>query len=308
MADSHTVVMQRTAWTAARMLLALLVGLLAVLVWAYWSTLVLLHRDWGNDDNYSVGQLVPFAVLYLLWHDRERLGQCRIKACWWGVGVILVAQAARLFGLIQLFESAERYAFVLSIVGVVLLVAGWEVFWKSKWILLFLFLMLPLPGRIHNLISSPLQSNATNGAVFSLELLGVVVSNDGNVIVLNDTKELAVAEACSGLRMLTAFVIVAATLAYVVNRPQWQKVVLVASSIPIAIMCNVARLVATAFLFLMANNDELAERFFHDFAGLTMMPIAVAILMCELWVMARLVIQDEPQSEYPGTSARTEQT
>ena len=64
---------------------------------------------------------------------------------------------------------------------------------------------------------------------------------------------MAVAEACSGLRMLTAFIIVAAFMAYMVKRPRWQKVFLLPSSIPVAVMCNILRLCATAVLFLVAD-------------------------------------------------------
>lgn len=267
--------------------------LLGALVWSYWATILGLMVDWESDQNYSVGQLVPFAALYLLWHDRSRLAQCRVSTCWWGVAVILTAQAARFFGLIRLYESAERYSLVLTVAGVVLLVAGWQVFRQSKWILLFLFLMVPLPGRVHTMISSPMQELATTGAVFSLELFGTVVTREGNVMLLNDTVPVAVVEQCSGLRMLTAFVVVGSVLAYVIQRPRWQKVVLIIGTVPVAILCNLVRLYVTARLFLAVGN-EAAERFFHDFAGLTMMPMAVGLLVGALWVMSRLVVPDEP--------------
>lgn len=283
----------RTAARPARISWGLLAALLIAVLWTFWSTIEGLRKDWLIDDNYSVGQIVPFAALYLLWTERQSLGRLRVRTCYWGVGVILAAQAARFFGLIAMFESAERYALVLTIAGIVLLVAGRRVFWEVKWILLFLFLMIPLPGRVHNLISGPLQTQATNGAVFALELLGTTISQDGNVIVLNDNTPIAVAEACSGLRMLTAFVVVSATLAYVVRRPPWQKVVLVLSSVPIAIFCNLIRLVTTAMLFLVASG-ELAVRFFHDFAGFFMMPMAVMVLVGEMWVMSQLVVEDGP--------------
>lgn len=267
-------------------------ALLAVLLWSYWPVVLPLYKDWRGDSNYSVCQLVPLAALYLLWHDRAALSKCRVKPSWWGVGLILLAQAGRLFGLLYLYESAERYALVLTIAGVVLLVAGRQVFWRMRWILLFLTLMVPLPGRIHNAVAGPLQSCSTTGTVFLLELFGVGVARDGNVMVLNDSAHVAVAEACSGLRMLTAFIVVSAVLAYIVNRPRWQKWVLLASSIPVAIVCNVMRLVVTAVLYLVASSS-VAELFFHDFAGVSMMPLAIVILLGELWLMARLVV-DEP--------------
>ena len=267
----------------------------AALLWSFWPTLYHLFLDWQRDDNYSVGELVPFAALYLVWLQRRSLSECRLAPCWWGIGLILLGQAGRAFGLLYLYESAERYAFVLTVAGIVLLVAGREVFRRIQWILLFLFLMVPLPGKIHNMISGPLQTWATTGAVFFLELFGVTVTREGNVMVLNHSVEVAVAEQCSGLRMLTAFVVLATTLAFVVNRPLWQRLALLISSVPIAITCNLVRLVTTAALFA-AVSSEAAERFFHDFAGWTMMPLAIFFLMFELWVMNKLVIDDPPET------------
>lgn len=272
-------------------------GLLAVLLWSYWPVALSLYKDWQSDQNYSAGQLVPLAALYLLWQERRALALCRVAPSWWGAALVLFAQVVRLLGLLYLFESAERYALVMTVAGLVLLVAGRPVFWRLRWILLFLALMVPLPGRIHNLISGPLQTCATLGTVFVLELFGVTVGREGNVIVLNDVQEIAVAEACSGLRMLTAFIVVACVFAYIVNRPRWQKVVLVVSSVPIAVFGNLARLVLTAVLYLVASS-ALAESFFHDFAGIVlMMPLAVLLLLGELWLMTRLVV---PDPDRPG--------
>ncbi len=272
-------------------------GLLTTFVWSYWSTLVELINEWSHNQDYSVGGLVPIVAVYLAWSRRKDLRDLKLQPCWWGVLVILLGQAARLFGLLFVYESAERYSMVITAVGAILLVAGWPVFVELKWLWPFLLLMVPLPGRVHNLISGPLQRMATVGAVFSLELFGVMVAREGNVIILNETERLAVAEACSGLRMLTAFVIVAGTLAFVVNRPRWQKLALVASSVPIAILCNLLRIVATALLCVYASS-ELAERFFHDFAGITMMPLAILMLAGELALFNLLVVPDEP-SEPP---------
>ncbi len=266
----------------------------AAMVWSYWPTMYNLFLDWQRDDNYSVGQLVPLAALYLVWQERHGLSRCRVTPCWWGLVLVLLGEAGRAFGLLWLYESAERYALVLTIIGTVLLAAGRDVFRHVRWILLFLFLMVPLPGRIHNLISGPLQTWATTGAVFCLELFGMTITREGNVMVLNHTVEVAVAEQCSGLRMLTAFIVLAATLAFVVKRARWQKIVLLVSSIPVAIACNIVRLVATAALFATVSSDA-AEKFFHDFAGWTMMPMAIFVLMFELWIMAKLVVDESAE-------------
>jgi exosortase len=271
--------------------------LLAAAAWSYWPTMRDLFREWQNNDDYSAGQLVPVVAAFLVWRERKTLSRCRLKPCWWGgVTLLVLAGCARAYGLLFLFESAERYSLVLTIAGLVLMVAGWQVFSRASWILLFLFLMVPLPGRIHNMIGGPLQRMATTGSVFLLEVFGARVSQQGNVIMLNRSVPLAVAEACSGLRMLMAFVIVAAFLAYMVKRPRYQKTVVLLSSTAVGVICNIMRISATAMLTLLVG-VEPAEKFFHDFAGLVMMPIAVLLMFGELWLMNKLIVPEPGPSQ-----------
>jgi len=265
----------------------------AALVWAYWPVLTVLMTDWRQDPNYSAGQLVPLVAGYLVWRHRGELRATRLTPSAWGVVAVALAQAVRLSGLLLLYESIERYSMVLTAAACVLLVAGRRWLWQLRWILLFSLLMIPLPGRIHNRISGPLQTQATAGAAFMLEVAGVPVIREGNTLLIGDSIPLAVAEACSGLRLLTAFIMVAAALAFVVDRPRWQKAAIVVSSVPVAIACNLLRLFVTAQLYMHVDS-ETAERFFHDFAGITMMPVAIAMLGAELWLLSRLTVSDAP--------------
>jgi exosortase len=261
------------------------------LFWTYAHTIGDLIKEWEGNPNYSVGMIVPFAAVYLLWADRDRLRRVSIRPAWGGLVILLVAQLVRLAGLAALYESAERYSILLTIFGLVVLVGGWDLFYQVKWILMLLILMIPFPGSIHNLISSPLQDLSTNGAVATLELMGISVEQEGHQMVLNGRVSLGVAEACSGLRMLTAFIFVSSMLAYVIRRPMWQKIMIVLSAVPIAILANLIRLVATALLYAWVS-DEMGKRFFHDFAGWTMMPLAIALLALELWVLSLLEVKE----------------
>ncbi len=291
-ADSQT-------WSFRPALVSTILALLTITAWSYWPTMADLFKEWQRNEDYSAGQLVPLVAIFFVWVRRKQLKECVLAPCWWsGIVLLVLACAAGLYGLLFMFESAERYSLVFTAAGLVLLVAGWQVFRKVLWILLFLFLMVPLPNRIHNLISGPLQRLATAGSVFILEVFLPHVSHQGNVVMLNENTPMAVAEACSGLRMLTAFIIVAGFVAYMVKRPRWQKTVLLVSSIPVAVICNIIRISTTALLMLLVNT-ELAEKFFHDFAGYVMMPMAVLLLFGELWLMNKLVAP-ESDSQHPN--------
>ncbi len=287
-------------------LLSLVLVLAIITAWSYWPVAAGLFSLWQKSDDYSAGQLVPLVAVFLMWREWKGLRQCSLMPCWWGGTILVVlAQLVRTYGFLFMRSAAERYSLVLTAAGLVLLVAGRQVFRRVLWILLFLFLMLPLPGVAHRLIAGPLQRMATTGSVVLLEAVGIEVGQQGNVVMLGESTPMAVAEACSGLRMLMAFIIVAAFIAYMVKRPRWQKAVLLASSIPVAVVCNIVRIFVTAVLMLHVSS-EVGEKFFHDFAGYVMMPIAVMLLFGELSLMDRIFMPDSKSCKgQPGAQAES---
>ncbi len=274
--------------------------LLGAITWSYWPALTYLWDTWQASEDYSAGQLVPLVAVFFVWRERKTLAKLPLAPRWFpGIALVLLAETAGIYlFLAGAHPSVERYLILLMIAGLVLLIAGRQVFRRVLWILLFLFLMFPLPGQVHNLIAGPLQQMATTGSVVLLEAMGTPVSQQGNVIVLGDNMPIAVAEACSGLRMLTAFIIVAAFIAYMVRRPRWQKSVLLVSSIPVAVVSNIVRIFATAVLMLYVSR-EVGSKFFHDFAGLVMMPVAVLLLFGELWLMNKLIVPESAAGPRP---------
>jgi len=204
----------------------------------------------------------------------------------WGVFAFLAAQAVRLFGLFFMYSSAERLSIVLSIAALVLILFGWQLFKRVSPILLFLCLMLPWPNRVQAAVALPLQRWATSSAVFCLETVGCEVIQEGNIIHIGQAS-VAVAEACNGLRMVMAFFVISGLVVLLAKRAWWEKLIIIASSLPIALLCNTVRLAITALAFTVLGG-EYWEKVFHDFGGYAMMPLALAAVVAELWLLARL--------------------
>ena len=260
---------------------------LIAFLWCYWSGIADLWKIWQRSDEYSSGLLVPFLAVYVLWSRRYDLAQCTIKPCiLWGLLVFLTAQAGRLFGLFFLYSSAENLSLVLCVASLVLLLCGRQLFRKVFTVLVFLGLMLPWPTRIQAAIALPLQRWATSSSVFCLETIGYNVRQEGNLIDIGGAT-VAVAEACNGLRMITAFFVISGLVVLLVKRAWWKKLVILASSLPIALLCNTVRLTLTAMAFTVLQG-KYWEKVFHDFGGYAMMPLALAIVVVELWLLAKL--------------------
>ncbi len=255
-------------------------------LWSYWPGIVDIWNIWQRSDEYSSGILVPFLAVYILWSRRRDITQCRIKPCLWGLFAFVAAQVIRLFGLFFMYGSAERLSIALSIAALVLLIFGWQLFRKVSTVLLFLCLMLPWPNRVQAAVALPLQRWATSSAVFCLEMVGYEVIQEGNVIHIGQAT-VAVAEACNGLRMVTAFFVISGLVVLLVKRAWWEKLIILASSLPIALFCNTVRLTITAIAFTILTGEQW-EKIFHDFGGYAMMPLALAAVVAELWLLAKL--------------------
>jgi exosortase len=175
--------------------------------------------------------------------------------------------------------------------GVAMLVGGWPVLRQAGLAIGFLAFMIPLPFRVETALSQPLQRIATATSTYVLQTIGLPAISEGNVIIINEAR-IGVVEACNGLGMLLLFVALSAAVAIVVQRSFWQKAIIVASSIPIAIASNVLRISVTGILAETVG-AEWAERVFHDLAGWLMMPAALGMLCIELWILSKLFVDVE---------------
>jgi exosortase len=273
----------------------------AAFTWSYWPQITDLWKIWQRSDEYSSGLLVPFVAVYILWSKRRDIAQCRLKPSIWGLFAFVAAQAFRLFGLFFMYASAERISIVLSLAGMVLFLFGWQLFRKVFTTLVFLGLMLPLPRSIHGAVMLPLQSWATSSAVFFLEIMGYAAIREGNIIHLNGAA-VAVAEACNGLRMIMAFFVISSLVVLLVRRAWWEKLIVLASSVPIGLLCNSIRLTLTAIAFTILKGEHW-EKIFHDFGGYAMMPLALGMVVLELWLLTKITtVPAEKQTVYTNKS------
>jgi len=265
--------------------------LAGVFLWSYWPGLVDLWGIWQRSDEYSSGMLVPFLALYVLWGRRHKITAIPLRPSIWGIALFAAAQMMRYFGLFFMYSSAERLSLVVSIASLTLLLFGWQLFHKVLPIFFFLCLMLPLPRSVHAAIMLPLQNLATALAVFLLEMMGYAVMQQGNLIHLNGTT-IAVAETCNGLRMVTSFFVIIGLVVLLVQRKWWEKLIILFSGLPIALLCNAIRLAITTIVFTKLSGAKL-ETIFHDFGGYAMMPLALLIVIFEFWFLAKLTMIPE---------------
>ena len=275
----------------------------ACLVWAFLPTLGDLVQTWNSDPQYSHGFLAPVFAALLLWLRRAKLDRAALRPSWWGLAPLAAGLALRLAGAFFYFTWLEQIALLPCAAGLCLL-AGGRAAWRWAWpSVLFLAFMVPLPFTVATLLARPLQSLATVCSAFVMQVIGLPALADGNTILLDD-QHIDIVEACSGLRMLMVFFALAAAFVLVVRRPWPDKLALLASAVPIALVSNIARIVLTGVLFETGVNSAAVHAFFHDAAGWLMMPFALLLFWLELKVLSRLLIDPPVRVPRPAAARR----
>lgn len=265
--------------------------ILAASIWAYWPTWVLLVSAWNREPDYSHGYFVIPLALYFLWARRHMLPGWRPQFGWPGLVLIIASIALRYAGARYYVDAIDAWSLVLWTAGVVWLIGGWRIVRWSWPSIVFLLFMIPLPWRAERLVSHPLQRVATKLSTWMLQCCGQSAIAEGNTIWLSNTR-LEVEQACSGLRIFVAIVALAFVYLVLVRRSWWQRLLLVAGILPIALVANATRIVATGLLGQYVS-DEAAHKFTHDLSGWIMIPYAAALFALLLSYMGRLVREVE---------------
>jgi exosortase len=257
------------------------------LAWAYASSFATLVDRWSRDDNYSHGFFVLPIVAVILWQRRGRLDGLALTPSWWGVACLVALLAARAWLFERNDQWLESATIPLAAVSVALALGGRGLLGWAWPAVAFSCLMLPLPLRLNTAMAGPLQSLATLGSVTLLEATGLPVISEGNVIIVGGER-LEVARACNGLSMLLSFATLVTAMVVLVARPLRQQVALLLSIVPVALLCNVLRIAATAWATHLAGHAVEAA---HDWAGLAMMPMALALMWLELRILSWVFVE-----------------
>ena len=259
----------------------------AAVLFGFSDGLAELVRVWATRADYSHGFLVvPFAG-YLLWTRRARFPAVRKYPDPLGLLFLLPAVALYLAaGVTNMAkEGAQGLAAIVALAGVVVMFCGrWQGLGWAWPGLGFLLFTLPPPNFVENTVSLKLRDFATAAGTFSFQTLGLPAYSEGNRILIGDTV-LEVARACGGLSMLLTFVALAAGLALLMTTRHWvDRVLVFAAAAPIALACNVVRIVVTGLVY-HAGWTRLGDLVIHDLAGWLMMPLALGML----WAVVKLI-------------------
>jgi exosortase len=283
-------------------------------------------RLWTIDPNWSHGFLIPLFSLYFInQRRREILGLEYVRD---PLGEMLAGRhPARLevgqtrpnyLGLVLLLGILVFYVFnvvspagyaylrplsmIAALAAVVLFLGGWRLIARTWLPIAFLIFAVPLPRRYYVELTIPLRKIAAAVATVLLNLINGIDARASGVVIDIVYKgrhlepALDVEEACSGMRLLMAFLALGVAMAYLHYRPLWQRIVLLASTVPIAILCNIIRVTVTGFIYVLVD-PKYTQGIYHDALGLAMLPLAFGLYGFLAWFMSSLFVEEQQDSD-----------
>ncbi len=261
----------------------------------------IVHR-WVTDSSWSHGFLIPLFSLYFLnQHKKQILNPApseRVGPNYLGLFFLICGIVFYPLNIVHFrYAYLQPIGMIATIGAVVLFLGGWRLV-KYTWLpVAFLVFAVPLPQRYYFKLTYPMREWAAWVAAALLNLVSRMEATATGVVIEVIYKgqrlepALNVAEACSGMRLLMAFLALGVAMAYLHYRPIWQRIVLLASIMPIAILCNIVRVTVTGFIYVLIH-PTYTQGVYHDALGMAMLPLAFGLYGVLAWFMSNLFIEE----------------
>ena len=272
-------------------------------VYLFYNEISVIVNKWMTDSSWSHGFLIPgFSLYFINQHKKEILNLYSsglTRPNYLGLALLILAILFYLFNKVSPSGYAyfQRISVIMALGAVVLFLGGWPLTRYMWFPVAFLIFAVSLPQRYYVSLTMPMRHLAAYVASTLLNLVDSIETTVSGVVIEVFYKgqpvepPLNVAEACSGMRLLMAFLALGVAMAYLHYRPIWQRLVLLASTIPIAIACNIVRVTVTGFIYVLIH-PKYTQGVYHDALGLSMLPLAFALYGFLAWFMSSLFIDE----------------
>ena len=249
---------------------------LTLFIVAYFPAFQILAKKWVRLDEYTHAFFTVPIIIYMFWNKREFLTENIGRHSYLSVLLVVFSIIIYLISLQLQIPTITSLATVMTILSILVYLSGVKSLKKLITPIILLVIIIPIPNQIYSMLTLPLQLKASQASELIIRLLNVPVLREGNVIDIPG-KSFQVVEACSGMRSIITLVTLSLIIAYFTLTKNISKLLLLASSIPVAFLVNIIRVVVMVLAFHFFKMD-LTSGTVHSIMGIVIFGIALLIL------------------------------
>ena len=259
-----------------------LIGGLTLLI--YVPTFLWMWDRWfARDSYYSHGILIPFVTVFLIWQKKDILKKIKPESSPWGLRLFFIGIAIHLLSALFRVYFISGFSLLIVFFGLTLHFYGIKVFRQVFFPISFLFFMIPLPLVVITNLSFRLKIFAAQIAVKELNSMHLYCIQQGSTIMMQHAY-VVVDDVCSGLRSLITLVALGSLFAYWMKASFLKKSLLFLSTIPIAVITNVIRIIFLASVSEIWGT-KIASGAIHETSGF----IVFFGAFCLLYVVQKII-------------------
>jgi exosortase len=246
-----------------------------------------------RDDRYVTVIAAPAIFIALMYWDRGRIfGNVKWDPV---AGLPLLAVGLAAGSVLLRYNTNGAPDTRLGLAGLTIVIAGVGAFilcWGRKSLAAAAFpfccllLAIPLPAGVMDSVTAALQHGSAATSVTMLRLFGVPVFAQNTRLSLPGL-EIEVAPECSGIHSCLSLLLITIVVSRVLLRNNVSRLVLILSTIPLAIVKNAFRISVIAMLSAYVDHSYIHSPI-HRYGGFIFTPLQIAILAGLLYCLRRI--------------------
>jgi exosortase len=235
------------------------------------------ERFTSPDSEYSHGFVVPVLVAFLVWRQRRALRDAEHRPSLWGLALLVPGAAIQVVAAVLRVHFVSGFSLLPVLLGLVLLLEGFERAKLLAFPIAFLAFMIPLPLVSLAELSLRLKLFAASAGLGLARLCGVSATQSGSVLTVG-AGELLVGDACSGIRSLIALFAMGTLVGYLMLRGVTRRTVVALAAVPAAVLANGLRI--GLFLVIASRAGvEATTGFVHEATGIGIYVLTLGLLL-----------------------------
>ena len=255
----------------------------------YLPVFQILVTKWLTSDEYSHAFLTLPFIFHMVWVKRSKLHDNPVRCSFLGLILLGLSMLIYMFALLTQVHTVISLSMLMTVVGVIIYLGGVNTVKDMLTPLILLVMLIPLPDQLYIQITFPLQLKVSQITEIIIKLVGVPIFREGNIMHIPE-KSFEVVEACSGLRSIITLFTLSVIIGYYTLSKGVSKLILVVSSIPIAIFVNIFRVIFMILLLYFFGIDITAG-IFHTIMGMVIFGIALLLFLIIQFILQRVLEQ-----------------